>query len=130
MALWRWSRRPASVRGDLVPQKESAAAAQNSRRSHPGRLLESRMLLAYDLFISYRSGDLPLAEGLYDRLTRAGLRVWFDKARLRPGCDWHREIEAGCEASRIILPVLTPRWRESEWCRYETYGGEYVMPLL
>src|SRR5262245_24384966 len=85
---------------------------------------------AYDAFISYRSGDVALAEGLHERLHRAGFRVWFDKKRLHGGCDWHGEIEAGRDASRVILPVLTPGWRESEWCRYETYGGEYAIPLL
>src|SRR5262249_35121599 len=41
--------------------------------------------------------------------------------------DWHGEIEAGRDASRIILPVLTPAWKESEWGRYETYGGERTL---
>jgi TIR domain-containing protein len=83
-----------------------------------------------DLFISYESSTLRLAESLYGRLALEGFRVWFDKARLDPGCNWHREIEAACEASRIILPVLTPTWQQSEWCRFETYGGEHVIPLL
>ena len=52
---------------------------------------------SYDLFISYRSNDLPIAERLHGRLTREGFHVWFDKARLAPGFNWHREIEAGCE---------------------------------
>jgi hypothetical protein len=83
----------------------------------------------YDVFISYKSEDLALAEGLHSRLVPAGFTVWFDRARLNPGCQWHAEIEAGCEASRIILPVLTPMWATSEWCKYETYGGECVVPL-
>ena len=45
------------------------------------------------------------------------------------GCQWHKEIEAGCNASRIKLPILTPRWRTSQWTRYETYGSEAVIPL-
>src|SRR5204862_339406 len=64
------------------------------------------------------------------RLGAAGFTVWFDKARLNPGCDWHKEIEAGCEASRVLLPVLTPRWKTSEWTKFETYGAEAVIPLL
>lgn len=84
----------------------------------------------YDVFISYRSNDFALAERLNAQLVREGLRVWFDRARLAPGCDWHREIEAGCEASRIIVPVVTPDWKTSHWCRFETYGAERVVPLL
>jgi tetratricopeptide (TPR) repeat protein len=84
---------------------------------------------SYDAFISYRSGDLALAEEVNRRLVAEGFRVWFDKARLDPGCKWHAEIEAGCEASRIILPVLTPRWQESEWTRFETYGHDCALGL-
>jgi tetratricopeptide (TPR) repeat protein len=85
---------------------------------------------SYDLFISYRSTDVAPAEELCRRLVAEGFTVWFDRARLDPGCRWHDEIEAGCENSRIILPVLTPSWQESEWCRFETYGAEHVVPLL
>lgn len=84
---------------------------------------------SYDIFISYKSEDLLLAERLNDRLVTSGFRVWFDKARLRPGFRWHEEIELGCENSRVVLPVLTPRWRLSEWTKYETYGAEAVIPL-
>ncbi len=84
----------------------------------------------YDLFISYKSENLNLASQLYERLIGKGFSVWFDKARLNPGCKWHLEIEEGCEASRIILPVLTPAWKDSEWTKFETYGAEFVIPLL
>ena len=51
--------------------------------------------------------DRALAEEVHRRLTAAGLKVWFDQARLNSGCDWHHEIEAGCDASRERLPLLT-----------------------
>jgi hypothetical protein len=86
--------------------------------------------MPYDAFISYSSADLPLAQDLYARLTAEGFNVWFDKTRLEPGFDWHREIEQGCEQSRVLLPVLTPRWLKSEWTRYETYGAESIIPLV
>jgi len=80
--------------------------------------------MPYDCFISYASADIRLAEDLHRRLTAEGFTVWFDKVRLQPGFDWHREIEQGCENSRILLPILTPRWRNSDWTKYETYGAE------
>ena len=89
--------------------------------------------MSYDCFISYAAPDLPFAQALCDCLVAAGLpldRVWFDKARLHDGYNWHEEIEAGCEASRVVVPVLTPRWKRSEWTRYETYGAEAAIPLL
>jgi tetratricopeptide (TPR) repeat protein len=86
--------------------------------------------MPYDVFISYWSGDLLLAEELNRQLLGRGFSVWFDKARIEPGFDWHREIENGRDASRVVLPLLTPGWKTSEWCRFETYGAEGIVPLL
>jgi hypothetical protein len=82
------------------------------------------------LFISYASWDLDRADALHRLLAAEGFRVWFDKVRLTPGCDWHKEIAAGCEAARVILPLITPRWAKSEWTRYETYAHDAVIPVL
>ena len=87
------------------------------------------MSTRYDVFISYKSEDLALAQTVHDCLKPTGLEIWFDRVRLEPGFNWHDEIEAGCENSRILLPVLTPRWQTSEWTKFETYGAEAVIPL-
>jgi tetratricopeptide (TPR) repeat protein len=84
---------------------------------------------SWDVFISYASADLAIAEDLYQRLCDAGFRVWFDKRELDWGDHWHEKIEQGCENSRIMLPVITPRWPESLWTRYETYGHDCVIPI-
>jgi len=83
-----------------------------------------------ELFISYASSDLNRAAALQAHLAAEGFCVWFDKVRLTPGCDWHKEIEVGCEAARVMLPLITPRWAESEWTRYETYAHDAVIPVL
>ena len=84
---------------------------------------------SYDVFISYHSSDIKYAEELNEKLVAQKFRVWFDKTRLKPGSNWHAEIEKGCEASRIVLPVLTPKWQKSEWTKFETYGAEAVIPI-
>ncbi|MCE5237626.1 TIR domain-containing protein, partial [bacterium] len=81
------------------------------------------------LFISYKSEDRALAEDLYRHLTAAGFDVWFDVEALDRVALWHDLIEQACEHARIILPVLTPRW-PSQWTECETYGAEYVVPLV
>jgi len=86
--------------------------------------------MPHECFLSYASADLEIAQRIYDRLVAEQLDVWFDKERLLPGFNWHREIEAACESSRVLLPVLTPNWKNSEWTRYETYGAENIIPLL
>ena len=85
--------------------------------------------MSWDCFISYASADVKHAEVVFEHLHAAGLTIWFDKFRLNPGCQWHQEIEAGCEGSRLILPILTPLWKQSAWTRFETYGHEEIIPL-
>jgi tetratricopeptide (TPR) repeat protein len=85
---------------------------------------------AYPVFLSYASADLEHAQRIYAKLSAAGFRVWFDKARLKPGFNWHKEIEHATKATRVVLPVLTANWRVSKWTRYETYGAESVIPIL
>lgn len=83
-----------------------------------------------DVFISYASRDLTRAAALHEQLAAAGFEVWFDRLRLDPGCDWHKEIEAGCEAARVIVPLMTPHWQTSEWTKYETYVSDAIIPVL
>jgi hypothetical protein len=83
-----------------------------------------------DVFVSYASPDLDRAAALHARLAVEHVEVWFDKAPLEPGCDWHRKIEAGCSAARAILPLLTPNWRKSGRTRYETYASPAAVPLV
>ena len=65
---------------------------------------------SYDAYLSYASANLAFTEKAHRRLATAAFRFLFDKARLNPGCDWHKEIEAGCEASRVLLG-LAPQWK-------------------
>jgi hypothetical protein len=58
-----------------------------------------------ELFISYASGDLDRAATLHRLLAAEGFRVWFDNVRLTPGCDWHKEIAAGCVSPVIRQPT-------------------------
>jgi tetratricopeptide (TPR) repeat protein len=92
--------------------------------------LDENRPAAPDVFISYASADVARAEALYARLTAAGLVVWFDKARLRPGYRWYDEIAAGCDAARVMLPLLTPRWALSDWTKFETYIHDDIIPII
>ncbi len=82
-----------------------------------------------DCFLSYASADIDIAQRVHSVLSDAGLNVWLDKRRLQPGVDWHRELASASEDSRVVIPILTPNWKHSEWTRFETYGAESVIPL-
>jgi hypothetical protein len=93
-------------------------------------LSEKSLPETYDVFISYRDVDRAEAEIVHRRLTDAGFKVWWDKIYLQAAMRWHEEIERHCEASRIVIPLLTPDWKLSAWARYETYGAERIVPIL
>lgn len=63
----------------------------------------------FDVFISYRvASDRQHAARLYELLTRAGLRVWWDGACLPPGLDWEVGFCEGLAASRTAALLLSP----------------------
>jgi len=92
---------------------------------------DERLLAAvkYDCFISYASSDLAFAEAVVRQLERHGLRVWFDRDRLVPGCKWEAVIENALAASAVVVPLLTVDWGKSHWTAKETYSGLHRVPI-
>ncbi len=65
------------------------------------------------VFVSYRRSDSPsAARQIADALkARFGAdSVFFDTRDLRPGTDWHRDIEEHVGACDVIVAVIGPRW--------------------
>jgi len=65
------------------------------------------------VFVSYRRSDSPsAARQIADALkARFGAdSVFFDTRDLRPGADWHRDIEDRVRASDVIVAVIGPQW--------------------
>jgi hypothetical protein len=55
--------------------------------------VQSRPMPGNAIFISYAREDLHAAQKLYSGLEAAGLPVWFDKSRLKPGVNYNPEID-------------------------------------
>lgn len=65
------------------------------------------------VFVSYRRSDSPAAaRQIADALkARFGAEsVFFDTRDLRPGTEWHRDIEERVRASEVVVAVIGPRW--------------------
>lgn len=63
----------------------------------------------WDLFISYASEDVKLAQKVYDILTtRCGQRVWMDnRGSIKPGDEYWEAIQHGIEHSHRFIFIIT-----------------------
>ena len=66
-----------------------------------------------DCFLSYAREDKPLAERIFIRLRRHGIRVWMDKPPppyasegIGLGSNWHDVIQKRIEKARLFLPLF------------------------
>jgi TIR domain len=62
---------------------------------------------AYDVFVSYRRGDLALADAVVDQLSLAGLRVFYDRAGAMAGRPFEEELCRAVRQSRITSVLVT-----------------------
>ena len=81
---------------------------------------------AYDLFVSYSTRDLDWVRVFHDDLVTDTNRFceldvfpFLDKVRLQPGYIWNEEILAAATDSAIFVPVLSPRFFQSDYCQKE-----------
>jgi hypothetical protein len=80
-----------------------------------------------DVFISYEHAEDPtwiqtFVKSLSDQLSsQYGIKasIWQDKKELDVGENWEAEIEEGIKRSAILLAVLSPGYKNSEWCMKE-----------
>ncbi|HLY58346.1 MAG TPA: tetratricopeptide repeat protein [Stellaceae bacterium] len=73
----------------------------------------------YDVFVSYASEDLAIAERLVGALEADGLCCWLAHRDIQPGSDWGESIIAGIAASRFFVLVLSAAANRSAHVRRE-----------
>lgn len=84
-----------------------------------------------DAFLSYHRPDSPHALALSEELQRAGVSVWIDQRDLPVSIPWLEEIEVAIRASRLVVIIDTPGWRDSENCLAEgELATRWVVPIL
>jgi TIR domain len=74
---------------------------------------------SYDVFLSHSSQDKEFVEELYSRLTRDGVRCFFDTKSIGWGDNWVRALERAIDECRYIVFVLSPDFCNSEWVEVE-----------
>ncbi len=74
----------------------------------------------YDVFLSHASEDKDdVARPLALALRQRGLRVWYDEFELRIGDNLIAKLNAGINASRFGILVLSKAFFGKDWTEYE-----------
>ncbi len=81
---------------------------------------------AYDLFVSYSSRDQDWVIPFIDDLARdvnkfadPDIFPFLDKTRLQPGFVWDEALKSAAADSALLLPILSPRFFQSDYCQKE-----------
>jgi hypothetical protein len=81
---------------------------------------------AYDLFVSYSTRDLEWVRVFHDdlivdinRFAELDVYPFLDKTRLQPGYVWDEQLLAAASDSAALVPVLSPRFFQSDYCQKE-----------
>ncbi|MFN5953403.1 MAG: TIR domain-containing protein [Dolichospermum sp.] len=89
----------------------------------------------YDAFISYgRPDSKAFAINLNEKLTAAGLNVWFDQNDIPPAVDYQKQIDDGIEKAHNFLFIIAPHSVNSPYCLKEIELAiklnKRIIPLL
>ncbi len=94
---------------------------RHQQTSPPEENLGRRELPKNAIFISYAREDLPAVQELKAGLESAGLSVWFDNERLKPGDNFNPQIEQyiarGCGCFVAVVSRNTERRHEGYFRR-------------
>ncbi|MEO1052169.1 MAG: toll/interleukin-1 receptor domain-containing protein [Bacteroidota bacterium] len=76
-----------------------------------------------DVFISYAIEDKnTIAKGLYERLTKAKINVWYAGMELSVGDSIDDSIKKGLNSCRYGIVILSHRYLEKHWTKKELYA--------
>lgn len=115
---------------------EIKGTAKRARQKTPRSTEQSspRIKVTQHLFISHSKVDGDFAELLKLRLEREGYTAWIDVDRIGPGVDWRAEIDDAIKKSLVVIAVMSPEARLSEYVTYEwafAWGsGIKLIPIM
>lgn len=102
----------------------------------------------HDIFLSHRRTDRdridwtrdkfmrPLRSFLYENMGQ--VKIFFDE-QIETGSQWPVELGNALATSKILIPLLSPAYFYSDWCRmefslmhhrFETFGGRLIFPII
>lgn len=75
--------------------------------------------MAHDVFISYCSGDKPIADAVCATLEAQGTRCWIAPRDILPGTDWGEAIVDAIQESKAMLLVFSSKANASQQIKRE-----------
>lgn len=92
------------------------------------------------VFLSYAHADSSIVRQVANRLTEAGIRIWWDADNLKPGNVWMQEIEWQLSAADFIVFFISSSSVKGGWTQQEVQialhqqlsgeGGAVMLPVL
>lgn len=83
----------------------------------------NRRDLQFDAFISHASEDKDeFVRPLAQRLSKSGIRIWYDEHELQVGDSLREAIERGLSRSNYGIVVLSPHFFAKRWPQRELSG--------
>jgi len=70
------------------------------------------------VFLSYAHADRAFAQQVAERLTQAGLKVWYDTG-IDPGTAWDDMLEQRLRGACAVVACVSSSFEESRWCKRE-----------
>ncbi|HEX3659629.1 MAG TPA: toll/interleukin-1 receptor domain-containing protein [Pirellulales bacterium] len=86
-----------------------------------------------DIFISYSSRDLLIAEAIRKSLLEQGVSCWMASENIAPGAAWDEAIVDALEQCRLMLLILSEKsvesWHVCNELRLAVQFGRVIVPL-
>jgi hypothetical protein len=77
----------------------------------------------WDIFVSHASEDKPYVDALVQKLTEAGIKVWFDRTAIDWGSDIRITIDHGLKNCIYGIVVFSKAFlAQKKWTEYELSG--------
>ena len=74
---------------------------------------------SHDVFLGHSGKDKEFVHELYRRLTRDGVRCFFDIESIGWGDNWVRALERAIDECKYIVFILSPDFCNSKWAEVE-----------
>ncbi len=112
------------------------------KKESMGKISRSLEKSEKTVFISHAVSDKEIINAFVDLVLLGGLSIQIDQifcvstdgAKIKSGTDWRNAIKESLDSSRIIFLIITPNYKESEFCLCEMGAAwmtdAHVLPLI